>query len=281
MAGDSRITSSLHVPPSSSSVTCDAKTLALAHVLILMRTCNLIIDAQALVLPLQQSCFVCFILYFAPPENLSRRMPEKKQITGVAAVLLILGFLATGSANTLTTKWADNLSARDLNGNIIQFSHPFVQALGMFFGEFACYFVYLFDRWNTKRQKKEFSEAKPGYHPLLFWGPALCDVFATSIMYFGLLFISSSVYQMMRGLVVLFVCMVSKFVLKKSYPAFKWLGVFCILAGAAIVGVVAIAYTPSDGGSNQEAFGVSCVIIAVLIQAVQVTLEEKYLDAWK
>ena len=202
-------------------------------------------------------------------------MPEKKGITGVAAVLLILGFLATGSANTLTTKWADNLTARDLNGNVIQFSHPFVQALGMFFGEFACYFVYLFDRWNTKRQNKEFSEAKPGYHPLLFWGPALCDVFATSIMYFGLLFISSSVYQMMRGLVVLFVCMVSKFVLKKSYPAFKWLGVVCILSGAAIVGVVAIAYTPSDGGSNQQAFGVACVIIAVFIQAVQVTLEEK------
>jgi drug/metabolite transporter (DMT)-like permease len=136
--------------------------------------------------------------------------------------------------------------------------------------------VYLFDRWNTKRQNKEFPEAKPGYHPLLFWGPALCDVFATSIMYFGLLFISSSVYQMMRGLVVLFVCMVSKFVLKKSYPAFKWLGVVCILSGAAIVGVVAIAYTPSDGGSNQQAFGVACVIIAVFIQAVQVTLEEKY-----
>ena len=106
-------------------------------------------------------------------------MADKKGLTGVAAVMLILGFLATGSANTLTTKWADTLSARDLNGNVIPFSHPFVQALGMFFGEFACYFVYLFDRWNTRRQGKEFSEAKPGYHPLLFWGPALCDVFAT------------------------------------------------------------------------------------------------------
>jgi drug/metabolite transporter (DMT)-like permease len=208
-------------------------------------------------------------------------MPEKKGIAGAAAVMLILGFLATGSANTLTTKWADNLSAKDLNGNVIQFSHPFVQALGMFFGEAACYFVYLFDRWNTRRQGKTFSEATPGYHPLLFWGPALCDVFATSIMYFGLVFISSSVYQMMRGLVVLFVCLISKLVLKKSLPAFKWLGVFCILSGAAIVGIVAIIYTPSDGGSNQQAFGVSCVIIAVFIQAVQVTLEEKYLDAWK
>ena len=208
-------------------------------------------------------------------------MAEKKGIAGVAAVLLILGFLATGSANTLTTKWADNLSARDLNGNVIQFSHPFVQALGMFFGEFFCYFVYLFDRWNTRRQGKQFQDATPGYSPLLFWGPALCDVFATSIMYFGLVFISSSVYQMMRGLVVLFVCLISKFVLKKSLPAFKWLGVLCILSGAAIVGIVAILYTPSDGGSSQEAFGIMCVIVAVLIQAVQVTLEEKYLDQWK
>ena len=86
---------------------------------------------------------------------------------------------------------------------------------------------------------------------------------------------------MLRGLVVLFVCMISKVVLKKSLPAFKWLGVFCILTGAAIVGIVAVIYTPSDGGSNQQAFGIACVIIAVFIQAVQVTLEEKYLDAWK
>jgi drug/metabolite transporter (DMT)-like permease len=173
------------------------------------------------------------------------------------------------------------LYATNLDGVKIQFDHPFVQALGMFFGEFACYFVYLFDRWNAKREGRVFLDATPGYNPLLFWGPALCDVFATSIMYLGLVFISSSVYQMMRGLVVLFVCLISKFILKKTFPPFKWLGVFCILLGAAFVGMVAVLYAPSDNGGNNQAFGICCVIVAVFIQAVQVTLEEKFINQWK
>ena len=43
-----------------------------------------------------------------------------------------------------------------------------------------------------------------GWSTLLLWLPTLCDLVATSLMNVGLLFISASIYQMLRGSVVLF-----------------------------------------------------------------------------
>ena len=49
----------------------------------------------------------------------------------------------TGTINTLSTKAADLLLVRGNNPHAAhQFNHPYVQAVGMFIGEFACIFVF-------------------------------------------------------------------------------------------------------------------------------------------
>eukprot|EP00076_Gallus_gallus_P039460 XP_025004998.1 solute carrier family 35 member F6 [Gallus gallus] len=57
---------------------------------------------------------------------------------GLAALMLL-----TGSINTLAAKWADNFSAAGCGGTEEHsFQHPFLQAVGMFLGEFSCLAVF-------------------------------------------------------------------------------------------------------------------------------------------
>ncbi len=84
----------------------------------------------------------------------------------------------SGSINTLSTKAADLQTATNRYGNNAYFSHPFVQALGMFFGELSCLFVYLFLSYRAKAKNDEsFQRAKP-HSKLIFLIPAMCDMTA-------------------------------------------------------------------------------------------------------
>jgi len=70
----------------------------------------------------------------------------------------------------------------------------------------------------------------------LFLFPAICDVSATSAMYVALYLTSASSYQMLRGSVIIFTGLASRFFLRKKLNWYKWLGMFVILGGLFVVG---------------------------------------------
>ena len=69
---------------------------------------------------------------------------EMKNVTflmfqGLISVVMVF----TGTINTLSTKAADLLLVRGTNPHAVHsFNHPYVQAVGMFIGEFSCMFVF-------------------------------------------------------------------------------------------------------------------------------------------
>jgi drug/metabolite transporter (DMT)-like permease len=83
-----------------------------------------------------------------------------------------------------------------------------------------------------KREPVEFTWRN--YYLFLF--PAILDVCATSSMYVGLYLTSASSYQMLRGSVIIFTGLASRFFLRKKLHWYKWLGMFVILGGLFIVG---------------------------------------------
>eukprot|EP00456_Euglypha_rotunda_P043009 TRINITY_DN3360_c0_g1_i17.p1 TRINITY_DN3360_c0_g1~~TRINITY_DN3360_c0_g1_i17.p1 ORF type:complete len:168 (-),score=31.17 TRINITY_DN3360_c0_g1_i17:20-523(-) len=140
------------------------------------------------------------------------------------AIFLGAGMISTGSINTLATKLADITSAQGIDGTSSDFDHPFVQAMAMFIGEFSCFVVY---KWSTRT--KTDSDEKP-FPPWIFLFPALCDMTATSLMYVGLNLTYASVYQMLRGSVVLFTGLFSVIFLKKKLQCFEIFGMIWVLA---------------------------------------------------
>ncbi|KAJ3159731.1 hypothetical protein HDU86_001381 [Geranomyces michiganensis] len=136
-----------------------------------------------------------------------------------------------------------------------------------------------------------------GNRNLLLWLPTLCDMTATTLMNVGLIHVSASIYQMLRGSVVLFTGTLSVIFLHRRHPVYRWFALCCVFAGVAIVGLSTIVdpaplpdeKTTSDVGeladgedeaARSSFIGVMLVVLAQTFTASQFVIEEKILSKY-
>jgi len=206
---------------------------------------------------------------------------SKYQIS--VALLMII----TGSINTLATKWADiTESVGKYGGKPRRFNHPFLQATSMFLGELSCLLAYYVMRFYYKRRDYTEDHFPPSisgsrsFNPLIFLPPALCDMTATSLMYIGLNLTYASSFQMLRGALIIFTGFLSVAFLNRRLKAYEWLGIFVVMAGLVIVGVSDVIYsdTTQHYGTNMLITGDLLIIMAQIIAATQMVVEEKFVS---
>ena len=167
--------------------------------------------------------------------------------------------IATHFFYDLTLK--DNTSAKGIDGTVHQFNHPFFQAAGMFLGgkqnthnwplnsiELLC--LLAFYSIQAKKHCQDQPVEKTNFNPLIFVLPACCDMTATSLMCMmflshlksnhradlGLTYTYASVFQMLRGSVIIFTGILSMIFLKKKLRVHHWSGMVSVLVGLAFVG---------------------------------------------
>ncbi|CAN8205176.1 unnamed protein product [Coccothraustes coccothraustes] len=197
---------------------------------------------------------------------------------GLAALMLL-----TGSINTLAAKWADNFSAPGCDGTEEhKFQHPFLQAAGMFLGEFSClpvfYLLLLRDRRRADRDPAPSPAPSRPFNPLLFLPPALCDMAGTSIMYVALNMTSASSFQMLRGSLIIFTGLLSVAFLGRRLEWSHWLGILLTILGLALVGLADLRGTGGTGhGLADVITGDLLILLAQAIVSIQMVLEEKFI----
>ncbi|KAM9196088.1 solute carrier family 35 member F6 isoform 2-T2 [Mergus octosetaceus] len=170
-------------------------------------------------------------------------MSWSRRQLGLAALMLL-----TGSINTLAAKWADNFSAGGCGETEEhRFQHPFVQAVGMFLGEFSCLGVFYLLLWRDRRRSEPRLAPSQPFNPLLFLPPALCDMTGTSIMYVALNMTSASSFQMLRGSVIVFTGLLSVAFLGRRLELSQWLGI-----GATILGLLVVGLADLRSGHGQQ-----------------------------
>ncbi|KAM4522383.1 solute carrier family 35 member F6 [Odontesthes bonariensis] len=187
--------------------------------------------------------------------------------------------LTTGSINTLSAKWADMFTAKGCHDDPEHgFSHPFVQAVGMFLGEFSCLAVFYILVCHDRRSPEPKMIAGQSFNPLLFFPPAMCDMTATSIMYVALSMTSASSFQMLRGAVIIFTGLLSVAFLGRRLALNQWLGIFITILGLVIVGLADFVSGHKDDSHklSDVITGDLLIILAQIIVAVQMVLEEKF-----
>ena len=191
-------------------------------------------------------------------------------------VMLAIGMLVAGTANTITCKMAMAAQAIGRDGTLKPFKHPLFMAMGMFVGETFCLGLYKLQR----RGKKDCN--MPRYVCLL---PALCDICGTCIMYVGLTLTTASTYQMLRGSVIIFTGLSSKIFLGRKQRAFHWVAMFCTFFGLMFVGVASM----DNNNSSQPAqilaainpgLGDALVILSQIFVAGQMCAEESLLSGY-
>jgi len=75
---------------------------------------------------------------------------------------------------------------------------------------------------------------------------------ATSIQYIGLTLTYASSFQMLRGAVIVFTGLFSKFFLRRRITKVKWVGIACVIMGLAVVGICDMIYGEHKGGKHNQ-----------------------------
>ncbi|XP_051952315.1 solute carrier family 35 member F6-like [Xyrauchen texanus] len=187
--------------------------------------------------------------------------------------------LTTGSINTLSAKWADMFSAPGCHGVPNHtFSHPFVQAVGMFLGELSCLVVFYILLCHDRRKPEPTMDPGESFNPLVFLPPALCDMIGTSIMYVALNMTSASSFQMLRGAVIIFTGLLSVAFLGRRLQPSQWVGILVTILGLVVVGLADFLSRHGDDSHklSEVITGDLLIIMAQIIVAVQMVLEEKF-----
>lgn len=174
----------------------------------------------------------------------------------------MLGMLATGTLNTILMKVQNStpINPDDPNPDRPTFNHPFVQCAIMFLGECLCLVVYGFKLLRQKKIKEEksFVPSSPGtqqaealhlktnINPLLLAIPAAFDIVGSTLMNIALTMVAASVYQMLRGMIIIITAVMAIIFLKKKLYRHHWSSIAVIFIGVAMVGFAAIFFKTDE-----------------------------------
>ena len=112
--------------------------------------------------------------------------------------------------------------------------------------------------------------------------PTAFDLVATVLMNVGLLSVTASVYQMMRGAEMLFAALFAVLFLRRKLNKWHLGGIGCCVAGIGLVGAASVL---SGEGSQTRAvstrdmlLGMALIIGSQAVQAAQLTFEDHFMS---
>jgi drug/metabolite transporter (DMT)-like permease len=190
--------------------------------------------------------------------------------------------LVSGTLGTITNKALNLTQSR---GN--EFNHPYFLTAGMFLGELFCFFYYFIYK---KYEKSEPEIKKKGISVLsskkktciektgkfVFIIPSSFDFIGSTLMFIGLIFCAPSVYQMIRGFLMIVVAIYSVVFLKIKLFRHQYLGVLCCFIGVVIVGLASVIY--QAGSASNPVLGIIIIIIAQFFIGGLLISEQLFLE---
>lgn len=208
-------------------------------------------------------------------------------------LLLIIGILIIGTVNTIISKLQDKVCIDNCEGaSPVYFEQPLVQTLNMFIGESLCLIVWYFGKSTTPEEQAQEQEQvpfigvnskNPRYWMLLF--PTLCDMISSTFMNVALILVTPSIFQTLRGSLIIFTAIISMIFLRKRYTTYQLISLFIIFAGISVVGISGIKFGSSSNSgssvldnSDNLLIGICMILLAQIFTASQYVIEEKIMQ---
>lgn len=220
-------------------------------------------------------------------------MPEA---TAGEKIFVIAGMLFFGTATTIFRKLIyDQRAVGDPKyGGMHNFNKPWFLTINMFVGMALALFIYEIELFIKRRKEKKNQEKERLLHSIgensevqntasfkelffLIAAPAICDILATILGNIGLLFIEASVWQMLRGSMVIFSTIFSHFILKRYHMAYKWWSIVIVVSALIIVGlgaVLELGVGKAGVSKGSVVFSIFITIIAQVFQASEIVLND-------
>ncbi|KAL6759741.1 hypothetical protein V8C86DRAFT_2568243 [Haematococcus lacustris] len=209
----------------------------------------------------------------------------------IAKAFSVTGLIAFGTTTSLFAKIVYELESVGVDGEKKYFHKPWAMTSVMFLGMTLCLPLAFWQ--EHQKQKRHVSDAevplindqevtKPRSklrETLLLAIPTFFDLLATILMNIGLLWVTASVYQMMRGAEMLFAALFTVVFLGRKLNRFHLGGIAC-----CIVGVICVGTSSYLSGSStqvvtpeQNLCGMALIVISQAVQAAQLTFEDFFM----
>ena len=228
-------------------------------------------------------------------------MAEEKKPFNKCLLYILIGLMVlTGSVNSIFNKILQKLESK----HYLFEQHHWIITFGMFLGELVSIFPYMYIVYKRKKageegkalldteaneneeaekeEGKEAEEAKKKLGPVptnfVFCITAGCDLMASTINTFGLTYLTTSMYQMMRGLELFFVCLWSRIFLKNPIYRHAYLGIGTLILGLAIVGLNSIIFKKdNESVAKNPLVGIILMCTSQFFSSTEYVFQEKFI----
>lgn len=179
------------------------------------------------------------------------------------------------------------------DGEVKHFEKPWAMTTVMFLGMTFClplaYYVEHLDKKRKMGSEREYlmtsEDAETHDNDNKTWMliiPTVFDLIATILMNIGLLSVTASVYQMLRGAEMLFAALFAVVFLKRKLNRNHHMGIIYCILGIALVGssTLLLGTKPDDtsgSGNGDILFGMLLIVLSQAVQAAQVTFEDFFM----
>eukprot|EP00775_Hariotina_reticulata_P005859 gene5859-6100_t len=204
----------------------------------------------------------------------------------------VSGLIFFGTITSLFAKVVYELTGVGLDGKEKLFQKPWCMTATMFIGMSFCLPVAFYKEWKDEQQKKKEDLEQPLLanggvakgsfkETFLLAIPSFFDLVATVLMNIGLLSVTASVYQMMRGAEMLFAALFAVLFLKRHLNKFHYLGILCCAIGISLVGMSSVL--SGEGSSTHKVsteemlMGMGLIVMSQAVQAAQLTFEDFFM----
>eukprot|EP00727_Mastigamoeba_balamuthi_P005876 m51a1_g1908 putative integral membrane (380) ;mRNA; f:797368-799030 len=205
------------------------------------------------------------------------------------------GLLVFGTMTAVTMKMQLEMTCNGYGGVEHTFDKPFFQSIAMFLAMALALPLQLTVERVTARKREEETQAllpesrvpiqgfaeepakKKKTNPLVIAIPSAFDLIASTMMTFGLIYISVSVFQMLRGSMVIFSAVLTRIFLPgRRIAGYQLVGIIVCFIALCMVGAAGILQPQANGETNvaQTLIGIALVVGSQIIQAGQLVIEE-------
>ncbi|KAL7717182.1 EamA domain-containing protein [Entamoeba marina] len=208
----------------------------------------------------------------------------------IRKIHMLTGMLLFGTGSSVTMKVQLDMECTGYGGISHTFDKPFFQSIVMFSSMSLCFFIekllQLYDRLTNKEAKYE-QLSDDGKVPkeqgsvFVVMIPATFDLIASTIMTFGLIWTPVSVFQMLRGSMIIFSSILSRIFIGKKVRWGQILGITVSFIALVMVGTSAVTSGQTglvETTGFQTFMGICLILLAQLIQAGQIVAEEFFMS---
>ena len=210
-------------------------------------------------------------------------------------ILLSVFYVLAGACNAGFNKYIVSQKAFGR-----KFSHSWFLNLVMFVGEsmgIPVYYV-LFKKKENKKEKEENGELatedkpeeeaeeekKPEINRFLLAIPAFTDTCSTGLANIGLILLPASIYQMLKGSLIIMTFLMSKFIVKNKHTLDHYIAIPISTLGVILVGLSAYLTAEDKEGeddnsssASQTLLGIVLMLIAMFILSIQFIFDEYFM----